>query len=332
MGNSINSVRAEKVIKEYADDVAGPASSLTDRECTELRISTDNCDMLQRVLGWGSEGRISLAEREKLIDAGFARQFVENLAGTDGKKTLRARVKWLTHRLDYFNLKNDQRQPEMFQQRDEIRVVTELHDISPDAKEAIDALAKVAGDKYQNVTARRIAIRALGKMGPDAERAVPALIMALMNDQCMKLRNDAALALGAIGPGARYAVPYLIIALEEPSLRVNVTWALGKIGPDARHAVRELITMLEDENPKVSVNAAGALGCIGPDAEKAVPELERALNSENPDLRKHAAWALGQIGSAARSSMATLETMAKEDPSLPCQYASREALAKLKGR
>ena len=63
---------------------------------------------------------------------------------------------------------------------------------------------------------RRAAGSALGKIGPAAKDAVPAL-MNMLNDADIVCRGRAATALGGIGAAAKASVPELIRVLESPS-------------------------------------------------------------------------------------------------------------------
>ena len=60
---------------------------------------------------------------------------------------------------------------------------------------------------------RRAAIKALGKIGPDARAAIPALIRN-MKDENAFIREYSAESLGQIGPVAKEAVPQLIELLN----------------------------------------------------------------------------------------------------------------------
>jgi TolB-like protein/Flp pilus assembly protein TadD len=75
---------------------------------------------------------------------------------------------------------------------------------------------------------RRLAVRALGRFGPAAADAVPALIEAL-GDEKTWMRNDAATALGKIGPSAEAAIPALT-AIQDDAI----------VGFDARKALEEI--------------------------------------------------------------------------------------------
>ncbi|CUJ82599.1 tetratricopeptide repeat protein [Ruegeria denitrificans] len=67
-----------------------------------------------------------------------------------------------------------------------------------------------AGDKASRIKAARM----LGKFGPRASSAVPALIEALQ-DEVMAVRKEVVISLGKIGPDAEAAVPYLSSMTEQ---------------------------------------------------------------------------------------------------------------------
>lgn len=78
---------------------------------------------------------------------------------------------------------------------------------------------------------RRDAIEEIGKFGPRAEQAVPALITSLEDPQTM---SEAAIALGRIGPGAKAAKSTLVRALDPDQLqRKTLQMILDQIDPQA---------------------------------------------------------------------------------------------------
>jgi HEAT repeat protein len=83
---------------------------------------------------------------------------------------------------------------------------------------------------HQDSNARAFAASALGKMGPWAEKAVPALLAALA-DADRSVRWAAVEALGALGPAAGAAAPVLAdLARDEGNeLHESAAEALGKI-------------------------------------------------------------------------------------------------------
>jgi HEAT repeat protein len=85
------------------------------------------------------------------------------------------------------------------------------------------------------------AVGVLGRIGSDAEAAVPILAETL-RDKDEKVRGFAAMALGKIGPEAKAAVPALIEALkdEDKNVRRHASFALEKINtPEALKALEE---------------------------------------------------------------------------------------------
>src|SRR5207237_6054407 len=131
----------------------------------------------------------------------------------------------------------------------------------------MDAKAKVAmptlidalgNDRSEEV--RRSAASALGSMGPEA---VPALINAL-RDQDPYTRGYAADSIGRNGPEAKAAVPALIEILknkdESGEIRGKAANSLGRIGPDAHVAVPFLIEAFDTTNGVAAV----AIGHLGP--------------------------------------------------------------------
>jgi HEAT repeat protein len=125
--------------------------------------------------------------------------------------------------------------------------------IGPDA---CAALAEMLRDPDPG-NRRRAAI-VLEQMGAGAAPAVTAL-MASLDDTAA--RDWAAAALGRIGPEAELAIPALIRLLESDdfTVRVCAARALGEIGPASESAVPSLTTLLHDRELRVRVAADEAL-------------------------------------------------------------------------
>lgn len=84
-----------------------------------------------------------------------------------------------------------------------------------------------------------------------------------------QIRNAAAYEIAGMGPQAVRAVPALIEALDDPSpvVRFPVTVALLEIGPAAKAAVPRLQQMVEEEiNDEIAASARRALRHIDPAA------------------------------------------------------------------
>jgi HEAT repeat protein len=184
---------------------------------------------------------------------------------------------------------------------------------------------------------RCAAMEALGRIGPAAKSAVPALVRALelkgespnySIEDCDRCRI-AAEAIGGIGPDAEAAVPSLVKLLgtwvnDGGVTNSAIAEALGRIGPAA---VPAIIQCLRDG--KGDGMAALALGMIGPPARAAVPELIKLLDNEYMPARIDAAWALGRIGPAAAEAVPRLEAMLKDREVLSA--AAAEALKNIRG-
>jgi HEAT repeat protein/lysophospholipase L1-like esterase len=195
-------------------------------------------------------------------------------------------------------------------------------------------------------TTRAATARALGNLGVDAPKVVPALERELKDPE-PAVRAAAAWALGGFGPGAAAAASDLAIALadESPSVRAGAAHTLGTIGPAARPVASALVSHLDDPAEEVRWRAEDALARVGPDpatalpallplvadpagrgrggaasviarmgpaARPAVPALISALSDAHGDVRWKAAWALGEIGPEARAAVPALVALVRD--------------------
>jgi HEAT repeat protein len=204
--------------------------------------------------------------------------------------------------------------------RPEVRTfaVTTLGDLGPDA---VPALIEALDDTEPEV--RKLAVVALDKIG--AKDAVPRLAALLDKDNDQDSRHAIVLALGRRGPDAAAAVPALGRVLERDHiLRGEAAMALGAVGPAAKPAVPLLITGLADQ--EVGDAAALALARIG---KPAVPALAAALTDWNRGVRFRAVTVLGQIGPDAQAAVGELAKRANKDRSVEVKQAARSALRKI---
>jgi len=182
------------------------------------------------------------------------------------------------------------------------------------------------------------ALQAIGKLGPEAERAAPALIAALGDDD-PNVRAAAATALGALGPAAKSAVPSLLEALTDEGHTVAVedgipsykpVWAVvsDALGDVGTAVLPELIAALENENPQVCLGAAGALHRIGPEAKEAVEPLLKLLKKDDDLTRRGAFYGLMGIGPEAMAAVPAL-TEALTHKDFHTQYWACRALREI---
>lgn len=152
----------------------------------------------------------------------------------------------------------------------------------------------------------------LGKLGPKAKDAVPALIDALDTKNDDDLRIDVVRALGEIAPDDKRVIARLAALLSElggdpdPTDRVGgflyeeTGRTLAKAGPPAIPTLIEKLAIREDRFGEDEFGTSGAateaLGRIG---LPALPALLDAL--KDPSRRQSAAQAIGDIGAQGSS-------------------------------
>ena len=175
------------------------------------------------------------------------------------------------------------------------------------------------------------AIQALGRIGPAASAAVPAMVEEYLKVAEALTKIDICIALGEIGPAAVPALVEVLKSSEDEYTKYSACVALGKIGPAASAAVPAMVEVLkssEDENTKY--NACVSLGEIG---AAAVPALVEVLKSSKDVHKKvDACKALGEIGPAASAAVPALKSLARSwFVSSAVKYAAEVAIAQIKG-
>ena len=141
---------------------------------------------------------------------------------------------------------------------------------------AIPPLLDALADRWQD-TRQAVVARTLGRIGPAAAAAVPALADELTSEHA-HVREAAAEALAQIGPAAEPAVPALVRLLTDrpPASRQAAALALAKVGRSAPATVVALVQLLPDRADEVREAAVEALARLGPDAVACLVELLRA--------------------------------------------------------
>ncbi len=204
----------------------------------------------------------------------------------------------------------------------------------------VDRLIAALHDTDEAV--RITAIERLGRLGPKAAPAMPAL-QTLLREGSPAVRAYSARTLGRIGETAEPAVPELIRAFgdPEPAVRRTAVEAVGHIRPDAQVAVGPFVRLMEDSNPAVRLRALHTLAeygeaavpalvelleedraaywaClvlnqIGPDAKTAVPALAERVSDERAEVRREAILALAEIGEAAAPAADEIAAALEDD-------------------
>jgi pyruvate, orthophosphate dikinase len=186
--------------------------------------------------------------------------------------------------------------------------------------------SSIEGLKSPDTSTRRLALERLADIGTSAEKAIPYIIMALLNDGNVYVRMYAARALGRIGPLSDEVIPALVNALKD-SYYVNreSVEALKKICPAAAYV---LYKSLDD------ADAAYALGATVRLYPEIIPPFIHSLQKElkgNDESRKHhAAYVLGEIGPAASESVDDLLYLLNNKfENIYARSAAAEALGKI---
>ena len=168
----------------------------------------------------------------------------------------------------------------------------------PSANEAVPVLTKFLQKEKESRLRVGVAM-ALLEIEPSPRQVVPVLVAVLKDKKANgDVLSAAADTLGKLGPAAQEAVPALQEALRNPDVRSTAAEALSKVGSAALPA---LIQSLNDEDRSVRYLAAETLGRLGPAAEEALPALIQALKDPDSGVRSSAATALKRIsGKKAR--------------------------------
>jgi HEAT repeat protein len=143
---------------------------------------------------------------------------------------------------------------------------------------------------------------ALGRIGIEANAAIPALRKAVAKDRNPEVRVFAALALSRIDPKDQGVVSAIIRELEDkgegtsgPAAAIE---ALADLGPKARAAVPALLRSLAHDEPSIRSGAARALAAVGDRA--VIPDLERLLEDKDNLVRDTARASLEQLAAAQK--------------------------------
>ncbi|MHC4503905.1 MAG: HEAT repeat domain-containing protein, partial [Planctomycetota bacterium] len=148
---------------------------------------------------------------------------------------------------------------------------------------------------------RNKAVQGLAEIGPDAARAIPALI----GDIEKHKYSSAGRALVAIGPAS---VPALVEVLgsRESRVREKCAQVLGDMGTVARPAVPTIKLLLEDRAWLVRSAAIHALARIAPDDPDVIGAICTGLRHQEDATRDGAARTLARLGPKARAAVPAL--------------------------
>jgi HEAT repeat protein len=190
-----------------------------------------------------------------------------------------------------------------------------LGKIGPAARAAIPALIRALErpDRQGETPIPALtAIRALGRIGPEAKAAIPALnrLLHQRSARGFNIDFDVVIALDRIGAPPVQKLLDMFLRQGDPFVAKPLAW----LGPKAREAVPALRAALMDHRRQVRFSAAVALAHIEPSATESVPVLIEALkhrDDEELNLRD-VPGALARLGPKAQVALPTLIGLAKE--------------------
>ena len=149
-------------------------------------------------------------------------------------------------------------------------------------------------------------VRASGFDSTQGQSVGSALLEVMLHDPDGKVRAAALHAIGRIGPCAAAAVPALTRIMQRsqwPEHRIKSIRALRNIEPEAPapvwmpRAVAILTVALKDESKEIRSSAADALRDLGPEGcRQAKGALQEACEDQDPSVRFTANAALRSIG------------------------------------
>ena len=162
----------------------------------------------------------------------------------------------------------------------------------PAPAEALPALLEKLRAEKPDV--RMEAAAAIGRLGPQAKAAAPALLAAFPQEKDPFARRAMIAALGAIGPEARDAAPALVAAVRDGYGSVDdlvgfeAMAALLKIDPENIASGKYVLEMLHNKSPDVRSRAATMVRLLGPGLKSLAPALAEAVKDKHPGVRMEA--------------------------------------------
>jgi HEAT repeat protein len=172
----------------------------------------------------------------------------------------------------------------------------------------------------------------LGRLGPDAREAAPALAGIVERDPSPAARREALIALGAMGPFAAEQAPIIAKVLKDDDFRLRAAacYALGKIGPPSIASKDELLECRDSGNELCGAAAAWALSRVDPQRpagdSPSVACLVKDLFDPDAHVRLKSVNALRDLGAQAQEALPALKKIAADDPQAALRIAADEAV------
>lgn len=196
------------------------------------------------------------------------------------------------------------------------------------------AIVPAAAKLLDDPRLQPLLINVLGRLGPDAQDAVPKLTE-LLPAADSRLKTKIHYALAGIGPPAAPAASAIAESLnsKEPAVRHSALFALRQLGPAAADAMPQLLALLESTDGMDQLATAWALARIAPAKEGLTPQvaqvLRNGLTDPEPAARFETTAAIGELGPIAGQLRTELKRVAERDPDEQVRAAAANSLEKL---
>lgn len=188
-----------------------------------------------------------------------------------------------------------------------VRALGWIGDNSPEVISALAAVLKSEPKDYNEVVLQELSASALGRLGPGAREAVPALIAtvkrgrvsASAQESPYDLMSEALRALGKIGPNAQAALPLAQSLLKDVQVRVRLAAAEAVWGIDGGRTVQAQEVLIDwKPNLKSLINQAERFSQQRHSLMVKIRDQELlmgALAKADPDLYSKALKATNQL-------------------------------------
>jgi len=206
------------------------------------------------------------------------------------------------------------------------RALIALQSLGDSAKPAVPDVARALSDESPFV--RRNAADVLGRLGPNAQEALPALLEALRtndirtaDDGIRQFQSEAvASALAKLAPALPEIVPALTRMLrQDDRLKIIVLQILTTVGPTATEACDDIGSILSSTNARVRLTAARAEWAVGPSRRLALrPHLYELGRSNERRIRESAGLLLASIPPITREGAVVLTSILSEGDDSTC--------------
>ena len=200
---------------------------------------------------------------------------------------------------------------------------------NPGSKVA-DALSHSLPSAYLIEDRRENALFLIGKIGPEAEAAIP-LLFRIYTSTNEDWRIDGAVgrAIAAMGEKAVILMPDYLRWLKSDDVNVRASAAalLLSVGPKAKIAVPGLLEAAESNDRGLATTAARALWAIDRQTNVALRIFTPNLQSTNSTLRQLGLWHLREMGSGAKAAGALIRPLLRDPDDLVRREAEKALLA-----